>query len=59
MKEFYHANYSSNLMCLSVNGKQSLDDMEALVRDKFRAVPNSNLSAPQISGDCPVSPLAP
>lgn len=53
MKQFYHANYSSNLMCLSVTGKQSLDDLEQLVRDQFRAVPNSNLDAPHISGACP------
>ena len=43
MKEFYHAHYSSNIMCLSVYGSQSLDDLEILVKEKFAAVPNSNL----------------
>jgi len=30
-------------MCLSVYGSQSLDDLEILVKEKFAAVPNSNL----------------
>lgn len=43
MKDFYHAHYSSNIMCLLVYGSQSLDDLEILVKEKFAAVPNSNL----------------
>ncbi len=43
MKDFYHAHYSSNIMCLSVYGSQSLDDLEMLVKEKFAAVPNGNL----------------
>ena len=43
MKDFYHAQYSSNIMCLSVYGAQSLDDLEILAKEKFAAVPNSNL----------------
>ncbi len=43
MKNFYHAHYSSNIMCLSVYGSQSLDDLETVVKEKFAAVPNSNL----------------
>ncbi len=43
MKDFYHAHYSSNIMCLSVYGSQSLDDLEMLVKEKFAAVPNSKL----------------
>ncbi len=43
MKDFYHAHYSSNIMCLSAYGSQSLDDLEILVKEKFAAVPNSNL----------------
>ena len=50
MKEFYHENYSSNIMCLTVYGTQSLDDLEAMVSDKFAAVPNSNLQPPPIAG---------
>jgi len=43
MKDFYHAHYSSNIMCLTVYGSQSLDDLETVVTEKFAAVPNSNL----------------
>ena len=52
MKEFYHAQYSSNIMCLTVYGTQSLDDLETMVKDKFDAVPNSNLQPAPISGRC-------
>ncbi|KAL3136084.1 hypothetical protein ABBQ32_007107 [Trebouxia sp. C0010 RCD-2024] len=51
MKEFYHAHYSSNVMCLTVYGTQSLDNLESMVNEKFAAVPNSNLKPPPISGD--------
>lgn len=37
-------------MCLTVYGTQTLDDLEAMVRGKFGAVPNSNLKPPPISG---------
>ena len=50
MKEFYHAHYSSNVMCLSVYGSQSLGDLEILVKSKFAAVPNSNLAPADIPG---------
>ena len=50
MKEFYQAHYSSNIMCLTVYGTQSLDDLETMVSDKFAAVPNSNLQPPPIAG---------
>lgn len=50
MKDFYHAHYSSNIMCLTVYGTQSLDDLESMVQDKFGAVPNSNLQPAPISG---------
>ena len=50
MKEFYHAHYSSNVMCLTVYGTQSLDDLETMVTHMFAAVPNSNLKPPPISG---------
>ena len=50
MKEFYHEHYSSNIMCLTVYGTQSLDDLETLVSGKFAAVPDSNLQPPPIAG---------
>jgi insulysin len=33
--EFYHASYSANIMGLCVLGKGSLDDLEAMCREKF------------------------
>lgn len=51
MKEFYQAHYSSNIMCLTVCGTQSLDELEAMVSDKFAAVPNSNLQPPPIPSE--------
>ncbi|KAL0019017.1 hypothetical protein WJX77_001203 [Trebouxia sp. C0004] len=51
MKDFYHAHYSSNIMCLSVYGSHSLDDLEILVKEKFAAVPNSNLPPANIPRD--------
>lgn len=50
MKEFYHAHYSSNVMCLTVYGTQSLDGLEYMVHEKFAAVPNNNLKPAPISG---------
>lgn len=50
MKEFYHAHYSSNIMCLTVYGTQSLDDLEAMVSDKFAAVPDNHLQPPPLAG---------
>lgn len=50
MKEFYQEHYSSNIMCLTVCGTQSLDELEAMVSEKFAAVPNSNLQPPPIPG---------
>lgn len=41
---FYEENYSSHLMSLSVLGKESLDDMEKIVRQRFEAVPRRDIS---------------
>ena len=56
MKDFYHAHYSSNIMCLTVYGSQSLDELEMLVKDKFAAVPNSNLPPPNIPSTALTAP---
>lgn len=37
---FYARYYSANIMTLSVLGKESLDDLEEMVRSRFRAIPN-------------------
>lgn len=39
---FYERYYSANIMRLSVMGNEPLDELEALVRDLFAAVPNRN-----------------
>lgn len=39
---FYRKNYSANIMTLTVIGRESLADLEALVRPKFSAVKNRN-----------------
>lgn len=47
---FHAAHYSSNLMKGAVVGPQPIAELEALVRAKFDAVPNSDLPLPQFSG---------
>jgi hypothetical protein len=39
-------------MRLAVLGRQSLDELQALVTDKFSAVPNHSLPVPKFSGGC-------
>jgi len=46
MLKFYHEFYSSNGMTLCVVGKESLEELEAMVRDKFSAIVNKDLSLP-------------
>tara|TARA_R100001440_G_scaffold25074_8_gene40831 strand:+ start:33516 stop:36365 length:2850 start_codon:yes stop_codon:yes gene_type:complete len=42
---FWKAHYSANLMTLVVYGKQSLGDLEKMVRPRFSAIENRQLSA--------------
>jgi len=42
--EFYKTHYSANRMALVVLGRESLDSLERMVREKFNAVPNRQLS---------------
>ena len=54
--EFYNRYYSANLMALVVQGKEPLDQLEAMVRAKFSAVKNHNAkeflsSAPLFNAD--------
>ncbi|WP_261844280.1 insulinase family protein [Aliamphritea ceti] len=44
---FYERYYSANLMSLVVLGKQPLDQLETMVREKFSAVINHESEAPQ------------
>lgn len=43
--EFWKNHYSANLMTLAVYGPQSLDDLEQMVRSRFSAIENRNLTA--------------
>lgn len=45
---FYRAHYDANVMHLAVVGPQSLDELEALVRDRFEQIPDHGLKAPEI-----------
>ncbi|XP_045464651.1 insulin-degrading enzyme [Harmonia axyridis] len=49
---FHKRWYSSNLMCLSILGKESLDELEATVLELFDNVENRNAPLP-IWGDAP------
>ncbi|WP_417519281.1 insulinase family protein [Marinobacter sp.] len=42
--EFWKTHYSSNLMTLAVYGPQPLDKLEAMVRSRFDAIENRNLT---------------
>lgn len=48
--KFYEQNYSSNLMCLVVYGKESLDKIESQVNDKFQDISNRNRSSLHFPG---------
>ncbi|OAD77934.1 ubiquinol-cytochrome c reductase core subunit 1 [Phycomyces blakesleeanus NRRL 1555(-)] len=50
---FYKSYYSANIMKLCILGKDSLDCLTELAVDKFKEVPNKNISPPQF----PDSPL--
>ena len=50
VQAFHAQHYSSNLMRGAVVGRQPSAELEALVRAKFGAVPNTNLPVPQFPG---------
>lgn len=41
--KFHEKWYSSNMMCLAVLGKESLDDLEEMVVEKFSSIVNKNI----------------
>lgn len=43
--EFWKETYSANIMTLAVYGPQSLDELERMVRQRFTAIENRNLTA--------------
>lgn len=46
--DFYKSHYGANVMHLTVIGPQSLDDLEAMLRDRFAQVPDRHLSRTEI-----------
>ncbi|PFH35633.1 hypothetical protein BESB_052840 [Besnoitia besnoiti] len=46
MREFHGKWYSSNLMTMAVVGRESLDELENIIRRHFSGVPNSGVSPP-------------
>ncbi|KAK9803974.1 hypothetical protein WJX72_009535 [[Myrmecia] bisecta] len=49
--EFHRQHYSANVMKLTVYGRESLDDLQALVQDKFAAVVDKQIMAPSFPED--------
>lgn len=49
--EFYHNEYSANIMSLVVLGNESLDQLQEWAISKFSAVPNSNLPRPAYNNE--------
>lgn len=47
--DFYREYYSANLMRLAVLGSESLDELEAMVRKRFAAVPNRDVELAEIT----------
>ncbi|KAK0157501.1 hypothetical protein PV328_011241 [Microctonus aethiopoides] len=45
--KFHNTWYSSNIMALSVLGKENLDDLEAMVIRMFAEIKNKNVAAPE------------
>ena len=44
--EFYERWYSANIMALTVIGRESLDELEDIVRSKFMQIPNHEIAPP-------------
>ncbi|KRK02280.1 insulin-degrading enzyme isoform X2 [Drosophila yakuba] len=52
--KFHKQWYSANIMCLAVIGKESLDELESMVLEKFSEIENKNVEVP----DWPRHPYA-
>ncbi|KAG0570443.1 hypothetical protein KC19_6G162300 [Ceratodon purpureus] len=48
--KFYEANYSANLMRLVVYGRESVDELQTLVHDKFSSINNTGRKAEKFTG---------
>lgn len=45
--KFHDEWYSANIMCLSVYGKESLDELEAMIIPRFSEIVNKNVESPK------------
>eukprot|EP00959_Pyramimonas_sp_CCMP1952_P000247 4776-Pyramimonas_sp.AAC.1 len=50
VEEFYQSKYSANLMKLVVYGRQSLDELQSMVKQKFAPVVDKDLRPNQFDG---------
>lgn len=49
MKAFYQRYYSSNIMRLTLVGKQSIPELKLLAEKYFSSIPNKNVVAPEVT----------
>lgn len=49
MKRFYQTYYSSNIMKLTLVGKQSIPELKALAEKYFSTIPNKNVVEPKVT----------
>jgi protease III len=49
MKQFYNHYYSSNIMRLTLVGKQSIPELQALAEKYFSDIPNKNITRPEVT----------
>ena len=49
LKKFYNTYYSSNIMKLTLVGKQSLPELKALAQKYFADIPNKNVALPVVT----------
>lgn len=52
VRRFWEAHYSANLMRAALVSRHSLDELEALAREKFSGIADKQLPAPKFSGAC-------
>lgn len=54
--DFYHKEYSSNIMSLVILGKENLDQLTYWAIEKFESIPNVNLPRPNYNGEVIYNP---
>ena len=49
LKKFYNSYYSSNIMKLTLVGKQTLPELKSLAEKHFASIPNKNIPMPKVT----------